>query len=170
MNGDNARAEEAPLFSALITPHRSLSRRGFFALMAVVLSVNVGGALFCLVAGAWPVVGFMGLDVALVYWALTTNFRRAAAYEQVIVTPSALTVRKVSHRGEIGEWSLNPLWVRLDREDMQDFGLLKLALVSSGRRLPIADCLSPAERESFATALATALAEARRGVTRTAMP
>ena len=69
-----------------------------------------------LLAGAWPVFGFFGLDVLLVYWAFRLNYRSAKAYEQVTVTPSELTVRKVSHHGRVSEWTLNPLWVRLERD------------------------------------------------------
>jgi uncharacterized membrane protein len=112
------------------------------------------------------VIGFLGLDVALVYWAFRVNYRRAAAYEEVTVTPSALHVRKVSHRGKVAEWSLNPAWVRLDRETHEEYGLLRLFLVSRGRRLAIAGFLAPEEKESFAAALAAAISEAKRGVTR----
>ena len=65
------------------------------------------------------------------------------------------------------EWTLNPLWTKLDREQHEEFGLLRLFLVSRGRRLAIASFLSPQERESFAAALAAALGEAKRGPTRT---
>jgi uncharacterized membrane protein len=167
MDCDNDREREAPLFSAVITPHRSLSQRGFLALMLTIGGSNLAGAAAAAFAGAWPVVAFMLLDVALVYWALKANYRSGAGYEQVIVTPSELTVRKVSHRGKVGEWSLNPQWVRLERDEIEDFGLQELALVSGGRRLPVAAALSPRERESFASALAAALAQAKRGPTRT---
>jgi uncharacterized membrane protein len=76
-------------------------------------------------------------------------------------------VRKVSHRGHASEWSFNPLWVRLERDHHEDFGLQGLFLVFRAERLLIAHMLSPQERESFATALAAALGEARRGPTRT---
>lgn len=170
MGADNDNRRETPIFSAVITPHRSLTRGGFRSLMFAVGGINFLGAALFFVEGAWPVVAFMALDVALIYWALKTNFRSAAAYEQVVVTPSELTVRKVSHRGRVGEWSLNPLWVRLDRRCMDEFGLIELALISHGRRLPIAEALSPPERESFASALSAALADARRGPTRTVLP
>ena len=75
----------------------------------------VGGMFFYLL-GAWPVIGFLGLDVALVYWAFRANYRAAAAFEEVTVTPSELRLRRVSHRGEVAEWTLNPLWTKLDRE------------------------------------------------------
>jgi uncharacterized membrane protein len=158
---------EPPLFSAVITPHRSLGRIGFLALMIAIGAVSFVTGLVFMIAGAWPVFGFFGLDVLLLYWAFRVNYRAARAYEQVTVTPSELTVRKVSHRGKVSEWMFNPLWVRLDREAHAEFGMQRLFLVSRGQRLAIAGFLGPHEKESFAHALASALGEARRGPTRT---
>jgi uncharacterized membrane protein len=167
MSPDNDPNPEPTLFSATISPHRSLSRTGFVLVMALIGGISfVGGTVFFII-GAWPVVGFLGLDVLLVYWAFRVNYRAAAAYEQVSVTPSELRVRKVSHRGRAAEWTLNPLWTRLDRESHEEFGLLRLFLVSRGWRLAVAGFLGPKEKESFATALSAALTEAKRGPTRT---
>jgi len=83
------------------------------------------------------------------------------------MTPSALKVRKVSHRGEVAEWTLNPVWVRLDREVHEEFGIERLFLVSHGRRFPIAAFLGPHEKAEFAIAFSAALQQARRGPTRT---
>jgi uncharacterized membrane protein len=115
------------------------------------------------------VLGFFGLDVALLYWAFKLNYAQAAAYEEVTVTAAELKLRKVSHRGQVREWTLNPLWTKLDREAHADFGLLRLFLVSRGERLAVANFLAPQERESFAEALSAALSEAKRGPTRTAI-
>ncbi len=76
-------------------------------------------------------------------------------------------MRKVNHRGGVRQWTLNPLWVRLDRVVHEEFGIERLFLVSHGRRLTIANCLGPDEKASFAQALAEALGEAKRGPTRT---
>jgi len=160
---------EPTLFSAMLTPHRSLGGVGFLVLMGVISVVSfVGGVVFYIV-GAWPVGGFFGLDVVLIYWAFRVNYRAAEAYEEVTVTPSELRVKKVTHRGEVAEWLLNPAWVQLDRETHEDFGLLGLFLVSRGKRLAVASFLDPAGRETFATALAAAIGEAKRGPARTAM-
>ena len=167
MSPDNDPNPEPTLFSVTITPHRSLGRTGFLLVMLVIGSCSFVGGLVFFVIGAWPVVGFLGLDVLLVYWAFRANYRAAAAYEQVTVTPSELRVRKVSHRGKAAEWTLNPLWTRIDRETHAEFGLLRLFLVSRGWRLAVASFLGPREKESFATALSAALAEAKRGPTRT---
>ena len=167
MNLDNDPNCEPTLFSATIRPHRSLGRTGFVLVMLLVGGFSfIGGVVFFLI-GAWPVVGFLGLDVLLVYWAFRANFRAAATYEQVTITASELRVRKVSQRGKAREWMLNPLWTRIDRETHEEFGLMRLFLVSRGWRLAVAGFLGPKEKESFAKQLSTALAEAKRGPTRT---
>src|SRR5215510_1919375 len=169
MTSGNAESGEPTLFSAILTPHRSLSGVGFLVLMLAVGGLSFVAGVVFYILGAWPVVGFLGLDVALIYWAFRANYRSAAAYEQVTITPSELKVRKVSHRGEVQEWTLNPVWVRLARETHEEFGIERLFLVSHGRRLTIAGFLGPREKESFAAALAAALGEARRGPTRTVL-
>jgi uncharacterized membrane protein len=160
-------SREPTLFSAMITPHRSLSNTGFLLVMLLVGGSSFAAGLVFYLIGAWPVVGFLGLDVLLVYWAFRANYRAAAAYEEVLVTATELRLRKVSHRGKTAEWTLNPLWTTLDRETHEDFGLLHLYLVSRGKRVPVAGFLAPKERESFAAALSAALGEAKRGPART---
>lgn len=167
MTLDNDRSPEPTIFSALITPHRSLGRTGFLILMILVSAVSFVAGLFFFIVGAWPVMGFFGLDVVLLYWAFRVSYRAAAAYETVTMTPSEIKVRKVSHRGKAAEWSMNPLWTQLDRQIHAEFGIERLFLISRGRRLAIANFLGPAEKASFATALAAALGEAKRGPTRT---
>ncbi|HMF23745.1 MAG TPA: DUF2244 domain-containing protein [Pseudolabrys sp.] len=167
MTTDNAVDLEPTIFSATLTPHRSLGRVGFLILMLLFGGVSfVTGMLFLLI-GAWPVFGFFGLDVLLLYWAFRLNYRHANAYEQVTVTPSSLTVRKVSHLGRAREWVLNPLWVRLDKVEIEEFGIDRLFLVSRGKKLAVASFLGPDEKASFAKELAAALSAARRGPTRT---
>jgi uncharacterized membrane protein len=172
MTSGNDPAPEFPepaLFSAVVTPHRSLSRAGFMIVMATVGGISFVAGIAFLLLGAWPVFGFFGLDVLLIYWAFRVNYRAAAAFEEFTVTASELRVRQVSHRGKASEWSFNPLWVRLERESHEEFGLERLFLVSRGRRLPIASLLGPREKESFAAALGAAIGEAKRGPTRTVL-
>lgn len=158
-------ANEPTIFSAEITPHRSLNGAGFLAAMLVFTAASLALVVVFVTAGAWPVAGFLGLDIALVYFAFKVNFRRAAAQEFVRVTPSALNVRRISHKGEVAEFTLNPVWVKLHREVDPDYGMRRLVLVSRGKHLTIAEYLSPPERESFANALAAAIGEAKRGLT-----
>ena len=151
------------LFSALLTPHRSLSRTSFLVVMAFVSVVSFAAGLAFLMMGAWPVLGFFGLDVLAIYWAFRINFRRARAREEIRVTPSELRLRRISHRGHVVEYVLNPLWVQLDRKTHPEYGVEKLYLLSRGRRVAIGSFLGPDEKASFANALMAALQAARRG-------
>jgi uncharacterized membrane protein len=156
---------QVELFSALLTPHRSLSRSGFVALMAFLTLISFAAGLAFWLMGAWPVLGFFGLDVLAIYWAFRINFRHARASEEIRITPSELRLRRVSHRGHVVEFVLNPLWVQLDRKTHAEYGIEKLYLLSKGRRVSVASFLGPDEKASFANALGAALAAARRGPT-----
>ena len=162
-NDFDPQATEPTLFSALLTPHRSLNRTGFLLVMAFVSVASFAAGIACLMIGAWPVLGFLSLDLLAIYFAFKINFRRAKAYEEILVTPSELRLRRVSHRGHVMEWAFNPLWVQLDQVVHEEFGIEKLYLISKGRRVALASFLGPDEKASFAKALMIALAAARRG-------
>src|SRR5690606_40871520 len=49
-------------FNAVLHPHRSLGPRGFLILMLAVGLVSFSAGVAFAVKGAWPIVGFFGLD------------------------------------------------------------------------------------------------------------
>ncbi|MGD9501550.1 MAG: DUF2244 domain-containing protein [Methyloceanibacter sp.] len=152
--------ESTAQFSAVLTPHRSLGPKGFMVLMVAVCAVSFGTGLLFFLIGAWPVIGFMGLDVALIYVAFRLNFRALRRYETVDLTSEALTVTRVAPSGEAQSFSFNPYWVRLSLE--QRLGRSsELSLASHGKKLVLASFLTDTEREDFALALRAALASAR---------
>jgi uncharacterized membrane protein len=156
---------EPELFAARLTPHRSLNQTGFVIVMVCLSVVSFATGVAFLLMGAWPVCGFLGLDVLAIYLAFRINFRRALACEQISVTPSALRLRRISHRGHVVELVFNPLWVRLDQEVDDEYGVERLYLASRGKRVAIASFLGPQEKASFSKALLAALNAARRGPT-----
>jgi uncharacterized membrane protein len=158
-------AAEPVLFSAQLTPHRSLSRAGFVLVMTFLSVISFATGIAFLMMGAWPVFGFLGLDVLAIYIAFKINFGRARAREDVTVTPSELRVRRISHRGHVVEWVLNPLWVRLDEVVHEEFGTERIYLISRGRRVSVGSFLGAEEKASFAKALRAGLVAAKRGPT-----
>lgn len=129
-------------------------------LMGAVCLVSFGTGLFFYLLGAWPVMGFMGLDVALIYVAFTLNFRALRLYETVDLTQDTLTVTRVAPSGRSQVWSFNPYWVRLKLQPR--VGLpTELSIASHGSRLVFASFLTDPEREDFAHALSSALSSAR---------
>jgi uncharacterized membrane protein len=159
-----APSPEAPVFAAVIRPHRSLGREGLRLVLTLCCLATVAASVPFIVLGAWPVAGFFGLDLVALALAFRINRRDAEAREEVVVTPVALTVRQVSARGRAREWRFNPLWARLHRQHDEEFGLLALTLTHRGERVAVAGALSPAEREDFADAFGRALAEVKRRI------
>lgn len=154
--------DEPALFSARLAPHRSLSRAGFIVLMAVLAGASFAAGIAFLLIGAWPVFGFLGLDVLLVYLAFRANYRAARAFEEIRVTPNQLLVRQVSAGGQAREELFNPRWVRLETSRDELSGVTRVALVSKGVPLVIGAFMPPMHKEELSNALAGALAAARR--------
>lgn len=153
---DAAPRTAACLFDAVLQPHTSLGRQGFLLLMSAVCAVCfVGGAVF-LVAGAWPVTGFFGLDAALIYVAFRANYRWARTRETLRLTEDALVVERVDPAGKVERWRFQPGWLRIDAPNDGS-----LVLSSHGRRLTIGAFLTPDERTDLARALGEALARCR---------
>jgi uncharacterized membrane protein len=150
-------------FRALLTPHRSLGPRGFLMLMLAIGTVSFTTGLVFLMMGAWPVMAFCGLDVALVYLAFKLNYRAARMHESVHLTEAALQVKRVHPNGREESWTFNPYWVRLSVDENEHTERTQLSLRSHGRELVIGHFLSNEEKADFANALSAALQDVRGG-------
>lgn len=148
------------LFDAVLTPHRSLSPRGFWLLMGCIVAVSFTGGLVFLIAGAWPIFGFFGLDVALIYWAFRASYRSGRLRERLRLTRDELTVERIDPRGKLRRWTFQPYWLQVDIDDPPDHSS-QLVLSSHGRALAVGAFLSPLERGEIAGALRQALGECR---------
>ncbi|MGE0151853.1 MAG: DUF2244 domain-containing protein [Reyranellaceae bacterium] len=143
-------------FDAELRPHRSLSARGFRLLIAVVAAANLAVGIAFFWSGAWPVFGFMGLDVALLYFLFRLNYRDANETELVRLTDDALVVRRIRANGEEQTWSLEPYWLRVEMDDPPRHDSM-LVLAARERRLAVGSFLTPEERLEMAQALRRAL-------------
>jgi len=153
------RGGEEVLFDAELTPHRSLSPEGFFLLMALIGLISfAAGALFFMV-GAWPVVGFLGLDLLLIYLAFRASYRSGRAYETLRLTRRDLTLKRVDSWGRAQRWQLPSTWLQILVDDTPQHQS-RLTLRSHGRSLIVGSFLTPEERVDLARALRRAMAKA----------
>ena len=148
-------------FVAELRPYRSLGPSGFFILMAfVILFSFVAGVVFT-IAGAWPVMGFFGLDVALIYFAFRVNYRDGRLYERVELNRQELKITRVDPWGRAKIWTFNPFWVRFyfhnsERDEPE------LKLIAHGRELVFGQFLNEDEKTEFGQVLAGAIRSMRR--------
>jgi uncharacterized membrane protein len=145
-------------FTITLSPHRSMSRQGFIAIMLVVCAANAIVGLTFFAVGAWPVVGFMGLDVALVWWAFARNIRDGLRAEQITARADELKVSRYDRDGTRQDVVFNRRWVRVDLEFDRERELTgKLLLWSKGSATEIASFLGAEEREALANELRRAI-------------
>jgi uncharacterized membrane protein len=155
-------APEQRAFRAVLAPHRSLSRAGFLLLMSAVGLVSFIAGVAFLMIGAWPVFGFFGLDVALVYAAFQLNYRSARLHETVAIEDGALKLTRVHPSGRRESFAFNPYWVRIRLSEGR-FGRADLRLASHGRELSFGRFLTDEQKRELADTLQGALVAARGG-------
>jgi len=128
--------------------------------MGVISVVSFLTGIAFYMKGAWPVLGFFGLDFVLIYGAFRLNYRAARIYETVELSDAELKVTRFHPSGRSQSWSFNPYWVRLELEE-SDSSANRLSLRSHGKVLPIGNFLSDDEKRGFAHALKAALYDMR---------
>jgi uncharacterized membrane protein len=139
-----------------LAPHRSLSPAGFFAMMAATGGVSFAAGVAFTLIGAWPVCGFFGLEVALIYGAFRLSYRSARQREAIRLTEDDFTVERISVRGERLLWRFPPGWLRVRLEEFHDESN-RLTVSSHGRTLVLGGFLSPDERRDLSERLKEAL-------------
>lgn len=152
--------EGAALFDAVLYPNRSLPNAGFVAVMTVVIGANFIFGTYFYAIGAWPVIGFCGLDVFAVWLAFKLSYRQGRLCERVRITREEMLVARVLPSGHETRWRLQPYWTRVSierpvRHESQ------VRVTSKGGVLILGAFLSPEERGRFADALSGALGRAR---------
>jgi uncharacterized membrane protein len=157
---DGPAAQPHVFLDTVLVPHRSLKPAGFVVLMSVLGGVSFVAGMIFVLRGAWPGMGFFGLDVGLVYLAFRINYRSARRQERVRLVQDALTVERIGVRGDRRRWSFQPSWARIVYEET-DEDTNRLTLTSHGRSLVLGSFLGAGERRAFAVTLKEALARWR---------
>lgn len=150
------------VFDAILYPNRSLPDSGFRLVMAVVIGANLLFGSYFFAIGAWPVIGFCGLDIFAVWLAFKLSYRQGRLRERVRITEDEMLVARVLPSGHETRWRLQPYWTRvhIDRPVRHES---QVRVTSKGGTLILGAFLSPPERDRFAQALSNALGRARSG-------
>jgi uncharacterized membrane protein len=157
-----ANCSDSVIFSAELSPHRSLSARGLRNVFIFVSALAFLHIVFYVVTGAWIVLLFWGLDFLVLYCAFLLNNRAAKAREYVEDTPQRIEVRKLLPSGEQRSMVFNPFWTEFRVDRRGAFGIEHMHLAERDYAIELGAFLNPDDRESFAKALNAALIRAKR--------
>jgi uncharacterized membrane protein len=149
-------SDPPPVFQALIHPHASLSRGGWWWLGGgLTVAVAATGLRFWLI-GAWPVAIFAALEIGLFLILFARHTRAMRRTELILLTPGELTIIRTDPAGRRSERRLQPAWLNVMLQDRTG-RVPALFLATRGVREEIATCLGESEKRSLAAALGTAL-------------
>ena len=150
----SARAER-PVWEAVIIPHRSLGRTGMRWVVGLLCGASAVISAGLYWAGAWPVVGFNGIEIGLALLLLRHNARRAGTTETLILASDGLRIVRIDPERRRTERVLQPGWLRCVLEERH--GTPALWLVDRGFRMEVGAELAEGEKRDLAAALGRAL-------------
>ena len=150
----------AQVITIRLWPHRSLSLRGFRIVMgALTLAIFTLGLGFFLL-GAWPVIGFLGAEIGLVWFVFRLNYRAGQLVEEIIISPASVTITRTNWRGRQRKFVLNSAWIKAELIPKKA-QRRKLFLRHHSDRFEIGEFLPPTEKPSLASALNDAFTRVR---------
>jgi uncharacterized membrane protein len=137
-------------FSRVARRNRSISQRGllmsFGSLMLIVLAI----AIVFAVLGAWLVLPFAGIEIAVLAAALTWVARHALDYERICFNAGMLEI-EIADGGKLTLRQFNPAWASLVVEHRGP--ATRIALRSHGSELEIGRHLNAGGKRGLAREL-----------------
>lgn len=153
---------DTPFLDLTLRPHRSLSARGFAVLMGLLCAVSFVAGIVFLAVGAWPVVGFLGVDVLLVWIAFRVSYARGRVHERLTLHADRFEIVRTDHWGRVRRHRLEPYWLSVELAD-RGAGAPLVRLRSHGKATVVGSFLPVGERAELARILDEALRHWRQG-------
>ena len=133
--------------------NNSLSSSGRRLVFAFILTVSFGiAAAFSMVLGAWPILPFAGVEMAVLYVAFRYIDRHAGDYERITIRGDSVAV-EVRDGTDIASFELSRYWAQVVCEHAG----ARLALRSHGREIEVGRHLCDEQRLEMARGLAREL-------------
>ena len=129
--------------------NNSLSRSERRVVFGFILTVSLGiAAGFSLTFGAWPILPFAGLEMALLYCAFRYIDRHAGDYERITIRDASVAI-EVHEGSNVTRLELNRYWASV----VCDPDGSRLALRSHGREIEVGRHLCEEKRLEWAAEL-----------------
>lgn len=144
------------LFTTELRPNRSATPGAVHRLALILCVILIPAGMIFIYVGAWPVFGFLGLELVALIVLLKLHHRRGYMVERIVLTAEDLSVERLDPWGRRQCWSFQRHWVQVNLENADDLNG-NLELRSHGKALTIGAFLTPPERSEAASTLRRAL-------------
>ena len=105
---------EKTFLDITVLPYRSLTKKGFRNLMFIVSLIFFLVGVFFWHIGAWPVFGFLGLDVLLLYYAFKINYKSGEIFETIKIIHEKFSITRSFPSGKKQVWNLETYWTKVE--------------------------------------------------------
>ncbi|HYZ64495.1 MAG TPA: DUF2244 domain-containing protein [Acetobacteraceae bacterium] len=147
-------------FEAVIVPHRSLSPAGLRWVVGGLCALSAAVSTGLWLLGAWPVLGFTGIEILLAVWLIRRNAQGARATEMLLLSGAGLRILRTDRRGRRSERVLASYWLRAELEERPGRAPA-LFVQDRGARVEVGAELGEQEKRELAAALRQALERRR---------
>ena len=144
------------LYEITLYPYRSLNKFGFFILMFTLAFISFVAGIIFMLKGAWPVFGFFGLDVLLVYIFFKINFRSGKKKEIIILTKNNLIIKIYNSEKILKTFKLDPGWLKINLIKLKNH-TSKLQISSKNKSIVVGSFLRYQEKAEVLRSLQKAL-------------
>lgn len=147
-------------FDARLTPNRSLSPKAFLTVMGIVGGASFLAGLMFLSMGAFPVIGFFGIDALAIYFAFRWSQRSQRQVTRVKVTAEKIDLIHEEPGRKVRRAEIPTAFARV-RLEQPERAPSELQIAYQSQAWVIGRFLTPGERKSLKSALETAIHRAR---------
>lgn len=154
------KADKQETITITLWPYRSLSVTGFRIVMAAFCAAILALGLGFFFLGAWPVVGFLGVEIGIVWYAFRLNYRSGQLVETIRIKRTGVDIERTDWRGRNRNRNFSGPWVEavlIPLSDRRD----RLVLRHHAEQYEIGAFLPPVEKQPLARALNDAFARMR---------
>jgi uncharacterized membrane protein len=148
-------------FSLTSRRHDAIGPRGRWWLFASLCGLSFGFALMFMVRGAWPVLPYSALEMAVLFWAFHRFERRIADWERITVCGDRVIVDS-ERSGVRTRRVFNRQWLRVEVEERSFGRPPALTLRYAGQSTTFGEALPAGERIRLGRELRRVLAAAVR--------
>ena len=143
-------------FAKELRPRQSCSPHMIQCLIIVSIVLVILTGLIFVYIGAWPVFGFIGLELLALNMLAYYHYRRGFIVEHIVITENNLRVVRTVPSGHEYTWTFRRHWLQVNLQDNNSKNS-HLELRSHGRAILIGSFLTPDERLNLATWLHNSL-------------
>jgi uncharacterized membrane protein len=143
-------------FCIELSPNRSETLRSVYIIVGLLLCLFIPIGLVFSLLGAWPVFGFMGIELGLLYFAFRCNQKDSRAYERLSLNNNSLVVERHNPWRGYESWTFQPQWLQVKLDHLNEHEA-NLTLNSKGKHLAFGIYLTSNEKSDVADLLLTAL-------------